>query len=228
MYLKNDTTGRISEFRDYQQGWAPSSPEGTPVTQDEIDAYLLAKDKISKIKILKLARIDFCEAGFLYSGYSFGLNSESTQNIVLKNNLLAYESNQISVIASSKKYNLPAGNKVEFAPGQKVDIAGFSQGGNNGRKTVVNTDGNQIAVEEDLIDESAGSNASVTMPDRYKYYDINGDQINFTNQTGWDIFFNAIMPEKDRVMRYYCEKKKAINDAANMAALDAITIDFSL
>lgn len=63
--------------------------------------------------------------------------------------------------------------------------------------------------------------------DRYKYYDNAGSQINFTNQVGWNVFFNAIVPEKDRIMRYYCSTKTAINEAADISALHAIIINFS-
>ena len=63
--------------------------------------------------------------------------------------------------------------------------------------------------------------------DRYKYYDASDVQVNFADADGWNAFYDAISPEMDRIMRYYCAKKKEINDAETVAAVDAITIDFT-
>ena len=148
MYLTNDETGEVGEFNKPQPGWSDS-------TQEEIDACMLQCAKEAKFTTLHQDRIDFCAAGFNYLGNVFCISDESTQNIVLKNEL----------------------------------------------------------------------DADAT--DRWKYYDDAGNQINFTDQYIWGAFFDEILSEKDRVMMYYCATKKAISDAATVAAVEAITIDFS-
>jgi len=151
-YYLNETNDAVGVFDDT----VTSAPPGwTDATQEEIDAYLLEEAKATKLITLNVDREDFCYAGFAYSGNTFCLSDESTQNIVLKN-------------------TLPVGST-----------------------------------------------------DRYKYYDVTDVQRDFADASGWDAFFEAIIPEKDRVMRYYCATKKEINDAATVAAVNAIDIDFS-
>jgi hypothetical protein len=220
MYLKRDSDGQIGEFNCPQQGWS------TP-TQEEIDAYLLARAKVEKIKTLGSDRQAFCDAGLLYSGNTFRLSDESTQNIVLKDNIAGYQSDNVSVMNSTSSYILPAGHGLKVVAGQTVYVSGFTEAANNGAKTVYSLEGDFLVVDETLTDEAVGDLITISNEERYKYYDADEVQIDFTDNTGWDYFFAAMTNEKDRIMRYYCATKKAINDCTTVAQVDAIVIDFA-
>jgi hypothetical protein len=220
MYLKNDISGLICEFSNSQEGWS------TP-TQEEIDAYLLTNAKLAKLEVLELAKFTFCKTGFPYVEVNFSLLDESINNILLQNNLLSYNSSDVSVTAATNLYTLPTGHGLIFVVNQLIEVAGFTEAANNGVKIVASFSGDLLTVQESLTDEAAGDAISISNVDRYKYYDTVNIQQSFADSTGWNAFFNAIMPEKNRIMNYYYSKKKEIADAANMTALDAITIDFS-
>jgi hypothetical protein len=187
----------------------------------------LAQAKIVKLGTLSEDKTTFCNTGLLYSGNTFALSDISTQNMVLKNNVLGYESNNVSVLAATKSYNLPQGHGLGTNAGQIVHVSGFTDPANNGAKTVSTLENNFLIVTDTLVDEAAGDLITISNDDRFKYYDINNTPVDFTDAQGWNDFFAAMMNEKDRIMRYYCATKKAINDAADMTVLDAIVIDFS-
>lgn len=225
-YLINDTTGALIPFSNnlgsiyFQTPWRDA-------TQPEIDAFLLANAKIVKVEELDQAKINFCDAGLLYSGDTFSLSDNSTQNMVLKNNVLGYESNSVSVLAATKSYNLPQGHGLGFNPGQTVYVLGFTDAANNGAKTVDHLEDNYLLVTDTLADEAAGDDISISNDERYKYYDVDEVQVDFSDGAGWNDFFAAMMNEKDRIMRYYCTTKKQIADCTTVAQVDAITIDFA-
>jgi hypothetical protein len=88
MYLKNDVTAEIGGFANYQPGWSPASAEDPPVPQAEIDAYLLEKAKLDKIKVLNEDFEAFRETGFEYNGNLFCLGAGGILNIaVVKNDV---------------------------------------------------------------------------------------------------------------------------------------------
>jgi hypothetical protein len=68
---------------------------------------------------------------------------------------------------------------------------------------------------------------SAGMTDRYKYYDIGKAQVDFTDAVGFSAFKEAMLEEKDRVMRLYNSLHKQIDDCANQASLNAVTINFA-
>lgn len=63
---------------------------------------------------------------------------------------------------------------------------------------------------------------------KFKFCDVENVLIDFANQAAFDNFSEALSDEKDRIMVYYNSKKKEINDCANVAAVDAVTISFAV
>jgi len=62
-----------------------------------------------------------------------------------------------------------------------------------------------------------------------KFYDISMPRVqrDFVDDTGFDAFVNAINEEEERIMEKYNEYREQIEEAADVPAVDAITIDFS-
>lgn len=69
--------------------------------------------------------------------------------------------------------------------------------------------------------------APAAMTDRYKYYDMSYTQRDFADATGFTSFKDAMVTEKDRIMRKYNSYYSKIEACANVAAVDAITISFT-
>jgi hypothetical protein len=69
----------------------------------------------------------------------------------------------IQAIASDSSYNDSASGFPLLAPGDKITWAGFAQGGNNGKKTVVTATSSKITVSEAVTDEAAGGSVSWTV-----------------------------------------------------------------
>ena len=157
MYLKNDITGEIADFANYQIDWSPADSEGTPVPEAEVDAYLLADAKISKNLELKSDLTAFCDAGYLYTAKS-----------------ATFKLDDVTIINVTLKDTLPA-----------------------------------------------------SVPDRYKFYDIDKIKIDFVDNSGFMDFRDALFEEKDRIMIKYNDYRKQIIDAADMETLEAIVISFS-
>jgi hypothetical protein len=97
------------------------------------------------------------------------------------------------------------------------ECLGFSYSGNT-----FDLDKDSIANIVDVKTEVDPAN-----PDRYKFANTSGVFIDFADQAGWDAFKQAICTERDRIMVYYVSKKKEINDCLTVAAVEAVTIDFS-
>lgn len=222
MYLTNIASGAVGQFERPQTGWRDS-------TQEEIDFFLLAQAKSNKIAVLDTAKSNFCETGFLYSGDYFPLPSESIKDILVKDNLLSYESDDVSAMAATSAYILPAGagQTIKTNPGQLITVSGFTTGGNNGVKTVYQLDGDFIVIDETLTDEAVGDDIVICDANRFIYHDVDDVQVDFATKAAWDTFFSAIMGENDRIMIYDCTTKKSINDCTTVGQVDAITIDFS-
>jgi hypothetical protein len=224
-YLRNTDTDYLIKNENLGKSFCP--PLWVGATQQEIDAYLLVNAKVSKNIALNVAREAFCAAGFLYSGDTFSTSDGSTGNMLLKDHLLSFESNNVNADnTGASHYGLPPGHGLAAADGQLIAVSGFTEGANNGNKTVVSLEGDFLMVDG-LVDEDAGDNICIACVNRYEYYDIDDVQVDFVNETAWRGFFNAIITEKDRIMRYYCATKKEIKDAADMTTLNAITINFS-
>lgn len=226
-YLINGDTG---EFVLYSTdlGSVYFSAPWRDATQEEIDAYLLVGAKVAKIDTLKTAKQSFCDAGLAYSGDDYPLSNESAQDIILKQNLLSYESDDVSVMGSTQAYILPAGHGIKMiSDGQIITVSGYDEAANNGDKTVASFEGDFVVVDEAVVDEAVGDDVVISSYSRYKYHDTDDVQHDFVNDAGWNSFSNAIMVERDRIMRYDCDKKREINDCTTVAAVDAVTIDFS-
>lgn len=222
-YYKNNINGTIALFnRRPLSGW-------TELTEEELDAFLLVQAKIAKLEMLESAKSTFYDAGYPYSGDTYPLDNEAAQDILLKQNLLSYMSGNVSAMASTNAYILPAGHGIKMiSGGQIITVSGFTESANNGDKTVYSLEGDFIVVDENLADEVVGDDIVISSYSRYKYHDISDVQHDFINDAGWNGFSNAIMVERDRIMWYDCTKRKEISDAADMETLDAITIDFSV
>lgn len=70
------------------------------------------------------------------------------------------ESDAIYAATADDSYNgvgLPS-----FVPGEKVTVAGFTTGGNNGVKTVVSSSGTKLIVAENLTNEAVGDDVTIT------------------------------------------------------------------
>ena len=63
---------------------------------------------------------------------------------------------------------------------------------------------------------------------RNKFFNLNSAEVDFTDTAGFDSFKSALLIEKDRIMVKYHNYKKKIDDCATSAAINAITIDFSV
>lgn len=220
MYLINNTTQEVAIFGNPQSGWIAAS-------QEQVDAYLLVRAKRTKLAELDGSRNIFCAAGFLYLGDTFIVDTSAIVNIGLKDSLLGYESNNVSAMAATSAYILPAGHGIKVNPGQAISVSGFTEAENNGAKTVYQLQGDYLVVDEILVDEAVGDDICIYDANRYKFYDIEDVLVEFADKTAWDVFFSALMGEKDRIMIYYCSTKKLIKDCADVAAVDAIVIDFA-
>ena len=74
MYLINDTTGIVGEWNRPQIGWSP-------VTQEEINGYLLKQAKKDGINVLKEKLSLFRDLGFVYNGWTFSLDTMSAMYV---------------------------------------------------------------------------------------------------------------------------------------------------
>ena len=221
MLLKNETTGASADFAVPQPGWRE-------LTQEEEDDYLLEEARKAKQITLDTALNVFCNIGFPHDEVYFCLSGDIINDIIVQNQLLSYESSDVSVDATTKIYTLPSGHGLTFWSEQHIEWLGFTEGDNNGEKTVTLFSGDEITVEEALADEAAGDPVSVSTVNRYRQYDTVGILQSFGDKAGWDDFFKKITPERIRVMNYFYATKKLINDATTMTILDAIVIDFSV
>lgn len=68
----------------------------------------------------------------------------------------------VSVVAADDSYNDVVEDLSIFKPGQKIWVEGFTNGGNNGLKTVVTSAADKITVSESLVDEGAGNIITIT------------------------------------------------------------------
>lgn len=190
-------------------------------------AISLADAKKTKKIMVKSLLITFEDTGYTYMTWNFGLNNQTITDLNLKNKLLDYTSTNISALASTKTYTLPAGNGLYFVPGQKYNVSGCVQAGNNGIKTVAIVGLDVVTVVETLIDETAGSSITFSAIDRYKYFDDTNIQRDFIDKSGIEGLYSAIITEKDRIMIKYNNYINQIEACLNVAEVDAITINFS-
>jgi hypothetical protein len=68
----------------------------------------------------------------------------------------------VSVATADDSYNDAVEDLSIFKPGQKIWVEGFTDGSNNGLKTVVTSAANKITVSENLADEAAGDTITIT------------------------------------------------------------------
>ena len=227
MYLKSDLTGEISIFGTYQIGWSPANVEDPPVSQADIDAYLLGVAQAKKIITLKQDLFSFEEVGHVYFGKIFKFDNAATNNMILKNQLLSYDSSNISVTGATKKYNLPANHGLTIVSGSKIEVVGFAKASNNGIKNVVGFANNEITVSETLMDEAVGAAVDISSLNRYKFCDIGNISVDFVDKLGISDCFQVLLWEKDRVMRKSNAYKVEINTAETVKAVEDIVIDFA-
>jgi hypothetical protein len=204
MYLTNDTTEEVGEFALPQDGWSPS-------TQEEIDAYLLQKAKDSKVSEVVKKLSDFQEAGYEYDG-AIVCDDWSSSTTYNKYDLV-YDTVSEANYKSLKDDNL--NNPPESSP---VDWALFTPVFKTDQCCMVN-----LSVQDGI--DAAES-------EKYKFFcrcdsiDIRL-KINFDDAVNWLAFTKAMRKEQDRVMKKYNAYRTQIAKCATVAAVEAITIDFS-
>lgn len=64
-------------------------------------------------------------------------------------------------------------------------------------------------------------------PNEFTFRDIGGVVVDFETQEAWDLFKEEMHKRRNNVMVYYVEKKTEIADAATVAEVEAIVIDFT-
>lgn len=63
---------------------------------------------------------------------------------------------------------------------------------------------------------------------KFQFCDINNVRIDFGNQSAYDLFSEALSDERDRIMNVYIDYKAQIAACADIAAVVAIVINFSV
>jgi hypothetical protein len=202
MYLVNDTTAEVGIFNNPQPGWSEA-------TQEQIDEYLLARAKDDKNDELSGDLDTFVNAGYEYAGAIVcdAWNSETTYN------------DQALVLASdAKNYHSLANSNTNHEPPNAEWWEEYKPDFKPNSGTLLN------------ITAKCALDAGVT--DRYKFYTARDDcgfrhQINFNDPDNWNAFAEAMRVEEDRVMRKYCDYQSQIAACANVAEVEAVSIDFS-
>ena len=69
--------------------------------------------------------------------------------------------------------------------------------------------------------------APLSMEDRYKYFDKGKTQRDFSNESGFSAFKDAVVVERNRIMVKLNGYEASIQAASTIAEINAITIDFS-
>jgi hypothetical protein len=195
MYLKNDITEEIGVFMTSQEGWSEA-------TQEEIDAFLLAQAKTTKIDELKEDLKNFCDNGYAYTGdiVCAAYDSEIT-----------YALNALVLGSDSKNY---------------ISL----QADNTGHDPTSSPEWWEEFIPEFKTDDCCMINLTTVTDNEYytkRTDDLIKHKINFGDSTNWDAFVTAMHTEKDRIMKKYQEYDIEINNCSTVAAVDAIVIDFS-
>ena len=204
MYLRNDATGEIGVFTNYQQGWSPAGPEDPPLPQPEIDAYLLEIAREEKEFELKRKLSDFQLAGNEYLGDIFCAEWTAVDTYMKDDLVLASDGkNYKSLKADNLDHEPPDAEWwAEFCPVFKTDD-----------RTTLNI----------LLQSSRASEAA----ERYLFRDKDRIKIDFADDAKWDAFAADMNDEKNRIMAKYNDYCEEIKLCSTVAEVEAISIDFS-
>jgi len=104
----------------------------------------------------------------------------------------------------------------------KIDLAAF-----RGLGFVYTSWTFNLSERSALYAKSKNDSEDTTGSDRYKYSDINYVQRDFTDNTGFNGFSQAMTDEEDRIMVLYNNYRGQIAACTTIAQVDAITISFS-
>jgi len=206
IYLKNDQNGEVACFGCYQPGWSPASAQEPPLSEEEIDGFLLKKSQSEKVMDLKLDLSVFCEIGFEYSGEISCQIWELDVEYSRKALALGSDDKNYKSLKDNNLDNDPVSSPEwweEFYPVFKTDD-----------RTTQN-----VQLKDRLPLEA---------PERYIYRDKDKIKIDFVGATNWLPFVDKVLEEKDRIMGKYNDYYEQIDLCQTVAEVEAIVIDFSV
>ncbi len=206
IYLKNSQTGEIACFGCYQPGWSPASAEEPPLSEEEIDGFLLEKAQSEKVMDLTADLGIFCEIGFEYLG------EISCQVWELD---VTYSRKALVLGSDEKNYKSLKDNNLNNDPFSKPEWwEEFYPVFKTNDKTTQN-----VQLKDRLPLEA---------PERYIYRDKDKSKIDFVEAIAWLSFVDEILEEKDRIMGKYNDYYEQIDLCLTIAEVGAIVIDFSV
>ena len=82
--------------------------------------------------------------------------------------------------------------------------------------------------ESDIINITMKGSLLSGAADEFKYDDINGVTVNFTDEAGMTLFRQTILTEWDRVIRQKAQYKKDINICTTIVGVNAISLDYNV
>ena len=197
MYLTQDSTGTVGVFNNPQDGYTAS-------TQPEIDVYDLDQAKADKIVELDDDLSAYEKAGYTYTGTIVCAAWGSGTTYAKKDQVLATD---------GKNYKSRKDDNTNHEPPNGVWWTEY--------EPVFKT---LDRVTTNIILKNALPAAT---PDRWIFGAKGNIPIDFGNVTNWDAFYDAILPEKDRIMRKYDNYLDQIDLCTTVAQVDAITPDFA-
>lgn len=211
--ISNDTGQWPNKYVESSSSFSGPVVFKTPwreATQGEIDAYLLPRAKDLKITELKGDLNNFLIAGYQYDGNITCPTWVTETTYVIKELVVGSDSINYKSLADDNTGHDPISSPSwweEFEPVFKMDNAA-------------------------MVNITAKCKLDSGAPDRYKFYAKGDDsgfrhQIDFNNVTDWEDFVEAIALEEDRVMRKYNDYRTQIAECQTVAAVEAITIDFT-
>ena len=178
-------------------------------TQEELDDYLLAQAKTKKVAALKDDLDEFMSAGLQYMGDIVCAAWDSEMTYALHDLVLATDSKNYQSLQNSNLNNDPVsspGDWAEFTPLFRTD-------------------------DEVMINLGVKKGSSSGSANRYKYYSVQESDgfrhfIDFGSNPDWTAFSEVLSDEKNRIMVKYNNYRTQIAMCADVAAVDALVIDF--
>jgi len=202
-YFYNTTT--LKTIYTDNPGRALYSSPYQAATQGQIDTLDFDNAKISKYKELEDALSDFEKDGYTYTG---------NITCIAWNSGTTYAKKDLALAIDTNNYKSKSDSNLDHEPPNGTWWAAYSPVFKTNDKTT-----NNII----LADRSP-----VSDPNKYIFGAKGNIKINFDNATDWDSFFDAIICEKNRIMRENDVYNNDIDLATTISELDAITIDFSV
>lgn len=215
IYVKYKPTGQIAKRGgEIIDGHAvpPLTSEWELPTQQEIDDYLLEKAKETKRQEIIDKRNSFFIEGYEYTGYMGkpGWLSDFSYS----------KGEEVSNLGEDSTYISLMDNNLDHDP--NISPEWWER-----KKVYFKID------EKGMVDITAECKASLTAPDRYKFYAKAGDTgnrpyIDFENLTHWDVFVKGITEERNRVMKKYNNYQNQVTACATIAQVEAIVVNYAV